>query len=106
MFLELRLQVVFNDLINGLNLIVGLRMINRREVFLYVELAAEFSKFFAVELCSIIRNDLLRYAISAYYCLSYEVLNLLIGDRGQWFGPFCEIVDSDHNVLEGRLCCG
>ena len=108
MFLELRLQVVLNDLINGLNLTIGLRMINRREVLLYAELTAEFSKFFAIELRSIIRNDLLRYVISAYYCLPYEVLDLLTGDRGQWFGfcQFYEIVDSDHSVLEGKSRCG
>ena len=66
MFFKFRLQVAFNDLINDLNLTVGLRFINRREVFLYTEFAVEFSKFFAVELCSIIKNDLLRYVVSSY----------------------------------------
>ena len=108
MFLELHLQIVLNDLINGINLTVGLRMINRREVLLYAELAAKFSKFFAIQLCFVIIKDLLRYAVSAYYCLPYEVLDLLARDRGQWFDfyPLCEIVDNDHNVLEGRSCCG
>ena len=83
-------------------------MINRREVLLYAQLAAKFSKFFAVKLRFVIRNDLLRYTVSAYYCLPYEVLNLLAGDHGQWFSfcPFREIVDNDHNVLEGRSRCG
>ena len=54
MFFKLRLQVIFNDLIDGLNLTFGLRMINRIEVFLYAELATEFSEFFAIELHSII----------------------------------------------------
>ena len=104
MFLELHLQIVLNDLINGLNLTVGLRMINRREVLLYAELAAKFSKFFAIKLCSVIIKDLLRYAVSAYYCLPYEVLDLLARDRGQLFGfcPLREIINSDHNILEGR----
>ena len=79
-------------------------MINRREVFLYAELAAEFSEFFAIKMHSIIWHDLLRYAKLAYYCLQYEVLDLLTGDRGQWLGlcPFCEIIDNYHNVFEGR----
>ena len=77
MLFQLRLQVVLNDFINGLNLTVSLRMINRREVFLYAELATEFSKFSAVELLSIVRNDLVRYSKSTYYCLLYKVLNLL-----------------------------
>ena len=82
-FLKLRLQVVLNDLINGLNLTVGLRMINRIKVFLYVELVTEFPEFPTVELRFIIRHDLMRYAKSAYYCLPQEALNLLAGDRGQ-----------------------
>ena len=82
MLLDLNLQVVFNDLINGLNLTVGLRMINQREVFLNAKFIAEFSKFLAVELRAIIINDLLKYVISVYYCLSYEVLDLLTGNSG------------------------
>ena len=86
MFFKFRLQVVVSDLINGLNLTVGLRMINQREVFLYAKLVTEFPEFPAIELRSIIRHDLMRYAKSAYYCLPQEALNLLAGDRGQRFG--------------------
>ena len=70
MLLKLRLQVVFDDLINGFNLTVDLGMINRREVLLNVEFVAEFPKFLAIKLCVVIRNDLLKYVVSAYYCLS------------------------------------
>ena len=73
MFFQLRLQVVLNDFINSLDLAISLRVIDRREVFLYVELTAEFS---AAELRPIVRNDLVRYARSAYYYLPYEVLDL------------------------------
>ena len=108
MLLKLRLQVVFYALINGLNLTVSLRMINRREFLFNSEFVAEFPKFLAVELCVVIINNLLRYAMSAYYCLPYEVLDLLTGDRGERFGfcPLREIIDSDHNILEGRPHCG
>ena len=83
-------------------------MINRREVLLYAKFAAEFSELFAVELRSIIRHNLLRYAKSAYYCLPYKVLNLLTGDRGQRLGfyPLCEISDSYHDIFESRSCRG
>ena len=108
MLLKLRLQVVFDDLVNGLNLTVGLRMINRREVLLNAEFVVEFPKFLAVKLCAIIRNDLLRYVVSAYYFLPYEVLDLFTRDRGERFGlyPFRKIIDSDHNVLKGWTRCG
>ena len=108
MLFKLRLQVVFDDLINDLKLTVGLRMINQREVFLNVEFVAEFPKFLAVEWCAIIRNDLLRYIVSAYYCLSYEVLDFLTGDHGERFGfyLFHEIINSDHSKFEGRSSCG
>ena len=98
---------MLNDFINGLDLTVSLRMIDQREVFLYAELAAEFSEFSTVELRSIVRNDLVRYAKLTYYCLPYEVLDLLTQDRGQWFGfyPLREIVESDHNIFECRSCC-
>ena len=63
--LKLCLQVVFNDLINGLNLTVGLRMINQREVFINAKFVVEFSKFLTVKLHSIIKTDLLRYVVLA-----------------------------------------
>ena len=63
-------------------MIVGLRMINRREVFLNAKFVAEFPKFVSIELCFIIRDDLIRYAVSAYYYLPYEVLDLLIVANG------------------------
>ena len=91
MLLALRLQVVFDDLINDLNLIVGLRMINRREVLLDAKFIAEFPELLAVELCAIVRNDLLRYVVSAYYCLPYKVLDFFARDRRKWFG-FCPLV--------------
>ena len=104
MLFKLHLQVVFDDLFNGLNWTIGWRMINRREVLLNADFITKFPKFLTIELCAIIRNDLLRYAISAYYYLPYEVLDLFIGDSGKQFGfcPFCKIIDRDRNVLEGR----
>ena len=97
---------MLNDF-NGFDLTVSLRVIDRIEVFLYAKLAAEFSEFSAVELGPIVRNNLMRYAKSTYYCLRHELLDLLTRDRGQWFG-FCllrEIVDSDHIIFERRLHC-
>ena len=107
MFFKFHLQVVLNDLINSLKLTIGLRMINQTEVFLYAELVTEFPEFLAVELCSIIRHDLMRYIESAYYCLPHEALNLLAGDHGQWFGlcPLRKIVDRNHSVFECRSRC-
>ena len=108
MLLKLCLQIMFDDLINDLNLIVGLRMINRREVLLNAEFVVESPKFVTVKFCVVIINDLPRYSVLAYYCLPYKVLDLLTGDHGERFGfcPLCEIIDSDHNVLEGRSRCG
>ena len=54
MFLKLHLQVVFDDLVDGLHLTVCLRMINGRETFLDADFFAEFPKFFVVELCSVV----------------------------------------------------
>ena len=54
MFLKLRLQVMFDDLVDGLYLTVCLRVINRREAFLDAKLVIEFSKLFAIKLCAIV----------------------------------------------------
>ena len=107
MLLKLHLQIVFDDLINGLNLTFGLRMINRREVLINAKFVTEFPKFLTVELCAVIINDLPRYVVSAYYCIPYKVLDLFTGDCGERFGfcPLCQIIDSDHSVLEGRSRC-
>ena len=53
MFLKLHLQVVFDDLVDGIYLFVGLKVINRGEAFLNIEFVTEFSKLFVVELCAI-----------------------------------------------------
>ena len=54
MFLKLRLQVIFDDLVNDLYLAVCLRMINLIEAFLDVEFVIEYSELCAVELCAIV----------------------------------------------------
>ena len=54
MFLKLRLQVVFDDLVDGLQLVVCLWVINQREAFLNAEFVAEFSELFAIELCTVV----------------------------------------------------
>ena len=54
MFFELYLQVVFDDFVDGLYLVVCLRMINQRENFIDVELIAEFSEFVVVKLRTIV----------------------------------------------------
>ena len=99
---------MFDDLVNNLNMTVGLRMVNWKEVFLDTEFVVEFSELFNVELGTIIRDDLLRCAVSTYYYLPYKILDFFAGDRGKWFGfgPLGEIIDSDHSVLEGRSCYG
>ena len=104
---KFRLKVVLDNLVNGLNLTICLRMINRREVFLDVELVTEFSELLPIELRTIIENNLLRYAVSTYYCLLYKVLDFFVGDHGEQFGfgPLCEIIDYDHNILENRSRC-
>ena len=64
---------MLDDLVNDLNLIVGLN----------AEFVAELSKLLVVELHAIIRNDLLRYVVLIYYCLLYKVLEFFAGDRGK-----------------------
>ena len=54
MFLKLRIQVVLNNLIDGLHLVVCLRMINRKEAFLDAKLIAKFPKILVIKLCAII----------------------------------------------------
>ena len=84
------------DLINSLNLTISLRMIKKREVFLNAEFVAKFLKFLAAKLGAVIP------------LLVYQVLDLLTGDSGKQFAfcPLHEVIDNDHNVLEGRRCCG
>ena len=50
MFLKLLLQDVHNNFVNGLHLVVCLRVINRREAFLDVKFIAEFSELLAIKL--------------------------------------------------------
>ena len=72
------------------------------------EFVVEFFELLVVELRAIIRNDLLRYVVLTYYYLSYKILDLFAGDHCEQFsfGPFCEIINNDHNIFEGRSRCG
>ena len=54
MFLKLCLQVVLNNLVDGLHLVVCLRVINRREAFLDAKFIVEFAKLFSIELCVVV----------------------------------------------------
>ena len=81
MFFKLRLQVEFHDLVDDLYLVFSLRVINRREAFLDLEVVAERTKFVAKELCSIIRNDLPGYHEMADDGPPNKFLDFLAGDR-------------------------
>ena len=67
MFFELCLQVELDDFIDSLYLAVGLGMVN--------------TKIFAIELCAIIRNDLVGYTEMADDGFPNKFLDLLTGDH-------------------------
>ena len=92
---------MLNRLVHNFDLSISLRLRDRREDLLNLEVVVELLEFIVVELCSIIRYDGMRDSILAYDVLVDELLDLCVRYRRELlcFNPFTEIVDCHYCAL-------
>ena len=98
---ELFLQVMLDHLVHSLDLLIGLRLCDRWEDFLNLEVVTELFEFVTIKLCTIIGYNGVGDSVSVEDIYIDELLDLCgrDGHKRFCFNLFSEVVDSYYRVL-------